>query len=740
MKLSGQFLGSAEITPKHGVIAGSFGTWVIVYTAGKYGIDDQGTIRIAWRGVSDWGQPQFSEPSKPGFTTVVTSGNARVKAETSTFQRPFQNSLLIHLYDGYLKEGEKIIITLGDTARGSVGIRAQSFQEKRHEIKVLVDPFGTRKYEELPEPLVLSVEGGPAHEIQVVVPSLINKYEDFDIVLRCLDEWGNPCRDFEGPVALEVLFSDGKKVSIPGKVHFTREDGGVKRVRGNHIDQEGTFFIEAICPEKRLKALSNPLKCSANNKYKLFWGDMHGQTDLTVGTGDLESYFGFARDFAALDFTGWQGNDFEIDNQKWLEVREKTETFNSPGSFVAFLGYEWSGLTPGGGDHNLYFLGDSKDFFPSCNWLVAREKVDPGLNAYPISKLWKILEGRQDVMLIPHIGGRYANLDYFNPDFIKLIEVHSHHGTFEWFIFEAMKRKLKVGFVASSDDHTCRPGLSYPLGGEGFKLASFDVKSGFAGVFAKELSREGIWEALNSRRCYATTFARIFLQVRIGKHSMGEEITSSDPPEIEIECLGTAPIEKIQIYNWGELILEKNFSRFFSNKGPIKRIKIIWGGVRVRTRSKSANWNGMLTVQNGRIIEVREIAFDRVDQGIKQKTDKFVEWTSTTSGDFDGIEVEIESGEGGSIGFYSPQLKFRQDIGKISNRPIIYDAGGENLKVEVVSGSRKFTGIPEIINSCKRSLKFHDLEVKRGGNAYWVKIIQEDGNMAWSSPIFLEKI
>ena len=72
-------LGEATIAPTTPVVAGEFGTWTIVYTVGKYGMDSGGQLKIGRRLVSDWGTPQFAEPQGEGYTTVVTNGAAKVR-------------------------------------------------------------------------------------------------------------------------------------------------------------------------------------------------------------------------------------------------------------------------------------------------------------------------------------------------------------------------------------------------------------------------------------------------------------------------------------------------------------------------------------------------------------------------------------------------------------------------------------------------------------------------------------
>lgn len=732
MNRNEEYLGHASIVPEHATIAGEMGTWVITYVVGKYGFDDAGTLRFNWRAISDWGTPQFDRPQDTGYTTVWTNGDATITASLDVYQRPFGTSILLGLSEGFLREGDIIRITMGDTSMGSPGMRAQSYCESEHEIKVFVDCFGTQVMEELPESVKLSIVAAQPHQVEAVVRPSVIIGKEFGFLVRALDEFGNACTIYEGEVELTIPELSTDEYSMQQTIIFTEQDKGSKRVNGVIVQKKGPFHIRTTDKTHRFSAISNGALADEEKEFKLFWGDMHGQTNFTVGTGSMDEYYSFARDIGGVDFTGWQGNDFEIDDDKWLSVREKTKEYNDPDNFVVFLGYEWSGITPRGGDHNVFFLDDNEYFYPSCNCLDRKNRTDIKFNAPLISDLYEMLEGRKDVITIPHVGGRHGNLDFFNPDFTDVIEIHSHHGTFEWFAMEAMKRRMKVGFVAASDDHTCRPGLSYPLGDSSDTLASFDVGSGYAGVYAKELTREGIWEAIRSRRCFASDSGRILLDVRVDGHMMGEEISCNIAPEIKVIVVGSAPVDNIQIYNWEEMIHSENMM-----KKSNSRIRICWSGVRARTRKKSALWDGQVQLKDGRILSAEEYAFDRLDQGIKFKSAQRVSWTSSTSGDYDGIILDVEAGETANLQFCSKLVSFNVDVKDIAEKPLVVEAGGENLKVEISLANEEFASADEFLKNCAKEVTFRASRISKGLNAYWVRVRLNDGHMAWSSPVFV---
>ena len=719
IEMDRSWLGRAEVEPAAEAVAGNMGTWVLRYTVDRLGVDDGGSIRIARRSVCDSERPQFDDPKASGYTTVATTGDVRLVAgyDERGHIRPWRGALQIDIRDGSLGEGNVVTVTFGDRAGGGPGIGMQTFREAEHVFKVLVDPFGTGRFEEIEGSPSIRIVGGPADELQVAAPSDAVAGRPLSITVRALDTWGNRSDGYRGRVSFA---SSDPEASLPGEYLFTCEDRGARRIEGIVLNTPGVHTISAA-DEAGLEAASNPIIVRREEpRLRLFWGDFHGQTKQTVGTGTLDEYFSFARDVAAMDFAGWQGNDFQVTGELWREVKEATRRLHEPGRFVTFLGYEWSGLTPAGGDHNIYFLGDDGELHRSGHWLI-EDSSDEETDRYPISELWGAFRGREDVMAVGHVGGRHANLDHFDPELVPLIEVHSHHGTFEWFLEEALRRGLKVGFVANSDDHTCRPGLTYPTGG-------FCTRGGYTGVYASELTREALWEALRSRRCYATTGERIILHVEADGHVMGEEYEARAPPAISVRVVGTAPLHEVEVRRGLETVHRHLLSR---PRGEGDRlIKVEWSGARVRSRPKKVDWEGGLWIDRGRIASYSEFAFDFPGEGVRRISNQRLAWASTTGGDPDGVILELDAPDGAEITFHSKPVTFTFRPGEIAHDPLVVEAGGVNqrVKVSAISGGE----LP-------RALEFNwvDDGPRPGVNPYWVRVVQADGAMAWSSPIYV---
>ena len=712
--------GKVTISPNKNVVTGSLGTWTLTIKIGKHGIDDGGHIKIAWRDVTDWNPPQFQDKTGLNYTTIETSGKAKLLFEFKEFAyiRPWRPCVTITIYDGYLAEGDTITITYGDTRYGSNGSMAQTFIEDTFEFRVLVDPFGTGQYNIINDCPTLKIVAGEPDILSVVIPSETIVGEPIWVSTRMEDEWGNTSKQYTGNI---ILSSDDPSISMPKAYKFTPDDEGTHRFKNIIFNKSGTFHITVTDPESNISNISNPIQVfEKQSRLKLYWGDLHGQTEETVGTGTVDQYLLYARDDAALDFVSHVGNDFQITKKHYRETQQLMKKYHVPKKFVTFLGYEWSGNTPVGGDHNVYFLKDDQKIHRSSHALIS-DTSDEDDDRYLISELYKTFNGRNDVIIIPHIGGRRAILDYLKTDLTPFIEVSSVHGHFEWFIRDAMERNLKVGFVAGSDDHTCRPGKAKAIS----RLEA--VKGGLMGVFARNLTREALWEAFRKRNVYATTGERIILRFRCENAIMGDEITLDQEPILSVEVIGTCSLEKVQIVRGLDSIYDHNFAS--DSKEISNKIKVAWSGARVTTRRRNIDWSGEIKIKNGRIIDAEEYAFDLPWDGIKEKSENHVKWKSMTSGDEDGVILTLESNNRTSIDFNTKvtNISFKmKDLGEAR----IYELGEFEQKVKISRLS---------VEKSPSCVKFHykDHEVNSGLNSYYIKVKQSNGEKAWSSPIFV---
>ena len=186
-------MGTAVLTPPGPFVAGSYAELTVVYTAGTFGIDDTGMIKISWRTTSDMAKPQFREPAGPNYTTVEASNGATLDYSFERLNiRPWVNTLLVRVGRGFLRAGEALTARLGDRRFGSPGIRLQTNCEERFELKTYIDAFATYEFTEVSSSPGFALIPGAAARLKAILPSLAIVGEPFRLALVAEDLWGNP--------------------------------------------------------------------------------------------------------------------------------------------------------------------------------------------------------------------------------------------------------------------------------------------------------------------------------------------------------------------------------------------------------------------------------------------------------------------------------------------------------------------------------------------------------------------
>src|SRR5262249_11414716 len=290
-----EHMGSIRLTPSGPFVAGSHAELTLVYTAGKFGIDDTGMLKISWRTTSDMSKPQFDKPAAANFTTVEASNGAQLEVRFDRVNiRPYANTLLIRVGRGSRRAGATLTIRFGHRRQGSPGFRLQTNVEERVELKTSVDAFATYEFCELPQQPSFDLVAGPAASWKAIWPSLAVVGEPFRLAILAEDMWGNPTPDAGQSIAL--------RPSQP--IRGLSERLTIKRGEGPHVleglvvDASGDIELMLEASGEEI-ARANPLRVvAAAPPLRRYWADLHGQSGETIGMGSVESYFRYARDLA----------------------------------------------------------------------------------------------------------------------------------------------------------------------------------------------------------------------------------------------------------------------------------------------------------------------------------------------------------------------------------------------------------------------------------------------------------
>jgi hypothetical protein len=732
-------MGTIRLTPPGPFISGSLEELTLVYTAGKFGIDDTGMVKISWRTTSDMAKPQFDKPQAANFTTVEASNGAKLEVWYDRLNiRPYVNTLLIRVGRGYLRQGDTLTVRFGDRRQGSPGWRLQTNAEKNVELKTSVDAFATYEFCELPAP-AFDLVSGPAASWKAILPSLAVKGEPFRLALVAEDMWGNPSD--KADVTLSFRSSTPIR-GLPEAIAVKPGTGPVE-VKKLVIDKAGDVDLAVMAGAHEV-ARANPLRVVEQATIRRYWGDLHGQSGETVGMGSAEDYFLYARDAAFIDMVGHQGNDFQITDTFWTELNRLTAEFDQPGQFVCLPGYEWSGNTGMGGDRNVFFRHEGRPIRRSSHILVEGQTSTDAI--YTADQLFEWLKD-EDCRVIAHVGGRYADLHYAHDGRVeRSVEVHSSWGTFEWLLHDAFDKGFRVGVVCHSDDHKGRPGATRP------GASTFGAIGGLSCYFMPELTRDALFEALRKRWHYGTTGTRIFLDVHgafatdvtgftedpllgpAAEHTtrdarMGDIIRpGSIPMNLSAEAIGTAPVERLDVLHGRQVV---QTVRPFAASDLGRRVRVLWQGAEYRGRGREVIWQGTLKVTGNRFNRFAEINFLNPERKVRETSPgTALAWTSVTTGNLAGIDLWLDQTNSGSLTIETNVVSGEVDLAALTDNTITFDGGGLERKLSVYR-------LPESDWSRHVTLD-HTVSFPGGPDLpVYVRLTQADGNQAWSSPIYL---
>jgi hypothetical protein len=735
-----EHMGSIVLSPPGPFIAGSYAELTLIYTAGTFGIDDTGMVKVSWRTTSDFSKPQFDKPDAANFTTVEASNGAKLDVWFDRLNiRPYGNTLLIRVGRGYLRAGDTLTIRLGDRRQGSPGLRLQTNVENGVELRTSVDAFATYEFCELPRQPAFDLVAGPALRWKAILPSLAVVGEPIRLAIVAEDTWGNPTADAAGRFTFEVSHP---LRGLPDSITIAKGDG--PRVIENLIAEEAGDLDLKVTADGRCVAQANPLRVVAAAPLRRYWADLHGQSGETIGMGTAEDYFRYARDKAFVDMAGHQGNDFQITDAFWQKLNALTAAFDKPGQFVCLPGYEWSGNTGMGGDRNVFFRREGRPIRRSSHILVEGETSTEAI--YTADKLFEFLRD-EDCRVIAHVGGRYADVKYAHDGRIeRTVEVHSTWGTFEWLLHDAFEMGFRVGVVCHSDDHKGRPGATTP------GASTFGAIGGLSCYFMPELTRDALFEALRRRWHYGTTGTRLFLdlratfdkdvtgfsedpalgaaqETRLREAMMGDIVRPNGVPmRLAVEVIGTAPLDRVDVLH-GTRVVQS--ARPFAAADLGRRVRVLWQGAEYRGRGRETVWQGKLAVAGNRIARFAPVNFLNPERQVREVTPGVaLAWTSVTTGNLSGIDLWLDQPRSGALRIETNIVSGEIALGQLIDGTVEFDGGGLGRKLSVYR-------LPESDWSRRLILDHHVTFAGGADLPVYVRVTQADGHQAWSSPTYL---
>jgi len=752
------------------LVAGEWTELTLVYEVGASGLADGAWLKLAFKFYSDWALFQTSDPKAPNFVSAeyqagalvagqspATVQHLKVRFDQKGHERPFQKAVLIDIVDGYLNPGDRITIRLGDRRYGGPGTRVQSFVEKGFCFRMFIDPLGSSKFAEVPGDCLLDIVPGVPHRLSLIAPRLLGTGEKFDVIARLDDAWGNTCRDLLLKGALTLTEPSGEKQTIGYKL--ADQGWAVARIADLALGAEGEWRFESALEGTHtpFSALTY-VNATASEGLRPLYADLHVHSDDTIGTNDTLYNLSYGRDVAGLDVLGYTANDFNITEKRWDAAVALIHSLNESGKFVCYPGTEWCGNSAAGGDRNIVFLRNGKPRFPfdekgrlvrSFEWNeFTAGTIKPG--TWPVDELYAAYaDDPEGHLMIPHVGGRRCNLDWHHPKLERLVEVGSSWGQFHWVYAEALQRGYRVGASANSDEHQGRCGGGVPA------TAVFGSRGGLTGVLAQSFDREGVGQALRSRRTFATTGERSYAAINIGDHWMGEVVTTNLAKPLSYRLLGEQGWEEVRLYRGDQCIWQRNLHQELGFSDTRIRIRI--GGARIKDRYRGAYWTGSVKITGTPINRFDTLGFDHPEQTCWRENATTLGFRTATHGDTDSIELTL-----GALRTANFVIKARIDnyikVGDpLKPQPYVHSPEVELL----VSGEQLLSqgGIEQLLPGAELKLsieRISDAELPRDlagdidlatlalpqdvEHPLFVSARQRDQSRVWTSAVFLTPI
>jgi hypothetical protein len=190
---------------------------------------------------------------------------------------------------------------------------------------------------------------------------------------------------------------------------------------------------------------------------------------------------------------------------------------------------------------------------------------------------------------------------------------------------------------------------------------------------------------------------------------------------------------------------------------PATRVCILWEGASRKTSYSGVIWDGSLGVIGGKIKSLEKLRFDSPRSYVTGVMEGHLRWHSVACGYRSGIILDLDGGDRAELELvvrttlisgpkyggdaflgsmrisYRPaeEVRFSVSLAELARGPKVVDIGPLERKVSVALAPER--GGPDTAR-----FSFVDSSPQPGINPYWVRVVQSDMEMAWTSPVFVD--
>ena len=513
-----------------------------------------------------------------------------------------------------------------------------------------------------------------------------------------------------------------------------------------------------------------------NQKYDILFTDLHSNVHHNQ-IDELDMWYKQAQevlDFWAIAYYPYYMRkeegampvediyDMDIVQKDWQAIKKYLNEQKDNG-YPVFLGYEWQGAGLDG-DHNVFFKDDGDLINPMRYEDLCKQLVDAAL-------------------AIPHhlaytLGHRGKNWQTHNEERSPFAEIYSSHGSSEsgytdihmnrhihmgprtggTSVVDGLKAGHEVGIIASGDNHVV-PGM---------------YGHGYAAVLATENNKDAIWDALKKRRVYGVSHNKILLNYEVDEHIMGSSFdTDKQSFTHQVDVEAGDKISRIELIKDGDVLETYAHNLSAAESLPVDtdqvtfkfKIEFGWGpDTRIFEDITSKIWEGQVRTE-GEILSV-EKCWTSPNQKVNELTENMCDFTleshkSSQTGKWmgpspvttEGFIFEMKAPIDSTVTFDIDGKTYEKTVRDILDNTdlfVQYDEAKQLVK-ERFGLTDYYRSDPFYHNAYKvRLLKgstekeyktYVTFDVKQdvGKSFYYVKAIQRDGAVAWSSPIWINR-
>jgi hypothetical protein len=341
-----------------------------------------------------------------------------------------------------------------------------------------------------------------------------------------------------------------------GRGTFQNRDIYLREVVAANIESAPAAPPFTAFPAEEARSVERPLVRHAprlalqdigGERRTLYFGDLHNHLLIDDGhQGTVDQLMMFHRDRFGMDFaaTTSHGDSNKLLMSELALNDALAESMLASGQFVSIPGFEWTQgdyVVPRAGHrHVIYETPGGPLYRPTEGYSDSiREFVD-------------LMSKTNGLLFAHHVTRGFTggtDWSYVNVKVEPDVEMCSHWGRFEFWQNPGHIRGPEVKNCSVQDAWRMGWRLGVIGGSDGHDLYGERI-SGLTGVYATELTRPAIFDALRKRRCYATTGEQIVLDFRVNGRFMGSEITASDGPVVEAAVTGTAPLIAVEVVKY----------------------------------------------------------------------------------------------------------------------------------------------------------------------------------------------